>query len=520
MFKRVWSYLKGIGKAVFNRYESAVQRWGERSWLGQTYQSARFDADAATRQELQRRHRYWVCNSSLVNRIRCLFVQFSVGVEGLLVVPNSNDEDWNVARKQLWDKWCASPDLSSRLNFQQLCIQWAGALFDDGEVFLLKTEDKSGRPMLQTIEAHRIFTPPDKRGEEGKTICDGVKINTNGRPVGYYIQDEFVPNLPSADGLNTDVNRLSAPLKLVPAENIIHIYKARRPGMYRGIPEGFSGMNTLHDYEDLHMMEMQVAKMAAAIGNVETNPTGEIDTTATRRMRLTVQSQDQSSQAVTKNADQYYKVILGAQTIALKHGDSLKQFQVDRPSIVQQQYWDLLISEICCAYNVPKLLVVPYSLQGTVTRADLDICANAFRANFEIIAWAINQIYVWQTGWDVRFNREYLDGAMPENPLDCTIRPPRAPNVDIGYSAQALETEMKLGTKPVQDVYAERCQDWRHQWRQNAEAAYYKKQLAKEFSKNGIVVTPEEISQVIDAPPETGEKPQTEKAQQAQPAAL
>jgi hypothetical protein len=202
---------------------------------------------------------------------------------------------------------------------------------------------------------------------------------------------------------------------------------------------------------------------------------------------------------VVKNTDAYYNVTLGANKIALKAGDTLKQFQVDRPSIATQNYWDLLITQICCAYNVPKLLVVPYSLQGTVTRADLDVCANAFRFNFEIIAWAIRQIYEWQTQWAVKFDRT-MDGNAPADFIECVIRPPRAPNVDIGYTAQSLALELKTGTKTYQDVFAERQQDWRQQFRQSAECAYELKRLAAEFSKldPSIEITSDDIAQKLD----------------------
>lgn len=479
LLKRIWSAIK----RVLNRYESAITRWGERSLLGQSLQSARIDIDQFTRQELQRKHRYWVANSSLVNRIRNLFIQFSVGVSGLQVVPNSSDEDYNHSRQFSWNRWGRAPEVNTRLTLGQSCIQWAGALFDDGEVFIYLTEDERKRPRTQTIEAHRVRTPTKFRDRERKDIIDGTRITTSGMPISYFVQDEPL------DGVISSIT--SEIFTEIPAAQIIHIFKARRPGQMRGIPEGFSGMNTLHDYEDLHIMEMQVAKNAAAIGNVETNPTGELDSTATRRLKMNLSTQNQVGQVVTKSADQFYKVTLGSQTIALKAGDSLKQFQVDRPSVATQNYWDLLISQICCAYNVPKLLVVPYSLQGTVTRADLDICANAFRANFELIAWALQQVYEWQSQWAIRYDRS-MDGKTPDDYLECIIRPPRGPNVDIGYTAKALQLEMQMGVKTIQDVYAEKQEDWRVQLRQIAEAEQFIDQLATEFG-----ITPERISQKV-----------------------
>jgi hypothetical protein len=473
--KKLWNNIKLATALVFNRFEAVVYRWGERSWLGQSYQDARLDVDSASRKELQRRHRYWVVNSPIVNWIRSLFIQFSVGIEGLKVTPNSADEAWNVSRQTSWDAWCRAPEITSRLNLGQVCIQWAGALFDDGEIFVHKISDR-GMPKIESIEAHRVETPLDKRTEEGKTIFDGISVDSNGLPVVYWVRDAF------------DQHAYTA----IPAKEIIHIFKARRPGQMRGIPEGFSGMNTLHDYEDLQMLEMQAAKLASAIGNVETNPTGEIDINATRRSRLSISSTNAAGGLVMKNADQFYKVTLGSQHIALKAGDSLKQFQVDRPSVSQQMHWDILLNSICCSYCVPKLLVVPYSVQGTEIRAVLDTYAYSSRINFELVAIALRDIYEWQTRWAVQFDRT-MDGTKPQNFLDSIIRPPRAPNVDIGYTAQARQLELQAGTMTIQDIYAERQQDWRQQMRQIAETRAYVKQLAKEFK-----IEPYEISQIIN----------------------
>ena len=135
----------------------------------------------------------------------------------------------------------------------------------------------------------------------------------------------------------------------------------------------------------------------------------------------------------------------------------------------------------------------PFSLQGTVTRADLDVCANAFRGDFELIAGIVREVYEWQTGWAIKYDRG-LDGKAPANPLVCVIRPPRAPNVDIGYTAKALQIELQMGITTLQDVYANKNEDWRTQLRQVAEAAAFIKELATEFE-----VEPNQISSLMAA---------------------
>lgn len=471
---KIFSFLRGL---VSNRYEAA--QWNSnRSYIQQSVQDARLDVDSGTRLELVRRHRYWVANSPLIQRIRSLFIQFSVGIEGLSCNPNSSNEKWNEARAERYEEWCRNPEIGSELSMAQLHIQWAGALFDDGAVFILKTRDELNRPKIQTIEAHRVATPSSKRDQEGKTIFDGVEVNKNGKKIAFYVRDTF------------DTETYAR----IPAESIIHIYKPRRPGMLREIPEGFSAMNTLHDMDDLHLLEMKAAKAASEITNIITTANGEVDSAGMRRMMMRTGSSSASGAATTKTDPTFYQEALGGRTVVLKTGEDAKQFGITRPSVVTQQYWDLLTSYVCCGYNVPKLLVLPYSLQGTVTRADLDVCTNAFRANFEVIAYAVRALYEWHTEWSVKFERASMDGVTtPPDYLKCIIRPPRAPNVDIGYTANALQTELKMGVKTIQDVYAEKQQDWRSQLTQIAETRAFINDLAKKFN-----IEPDEISQVIE----------------------
>ena len=167
---------------------------------------------------------------------------------------------------------------------------------------------------------------------------------------------------------------------------------------------------------------------------------------------------------------------------------------------------------------MPKLLVFPFSLQGTVTRADLDVCANAFRADFEIIASIVREIYEWQSQWAIRFDRS-LDGKTPANPLQCVIRPPRAPNVDIGYTAKALEIEMRLGIKTIQDVCADKNEDWHVVLRQVAESMAYIKRLETEFGLQPGQISSLEVPEPINDSTNRPDKPEMGEGNETSPEA-
>ena len=502
-FRRYFPTLAGLFGKVQARLESAYQQWGVRRWLQTTYQDARFEIDFGAVRETCRKHLDLVENTPICQKIRNLKLQFAVGVGGLRVIPNASDpgmdakslEAWNESRAARWEDWARAPELGSNLSLGELSLQWEGMLFDVGNVLVQKTYDEKGLPKVQTIDFLRLQTPPSMANEEGKTIIQGVRLTTikvraridgklttkevtTGKPASYFIRDEF------------DLTAFAE----IPAEQIIHKFRALRPGMMVGIPEAFSVINTIIDYTDLHILEMSASKLAGKIANVHKNPSGEFDTLTSRRAGMKLQTQPAGPGGlVNKNYGEFYDVTIGAEEYAIPIGSEIKNFTIERPTVAQQDYWSLKVSEICAGYNVPKLLVFPFSLQGTVTRADLDVCANAFRGDFELIAGIVREVYEWQTGWAIKYDRG-LDGKAPGNPLGCVIRPPRAPNVDIGYTAKALQIELQMGITTLQDVYANKNEDWRTQLRQVAEAAAFIKELATEFE-----VEPNQISSLMAA---------------------
>jgi capsid protein len=500
---------------IVARLESAYQQWGTRRWLQTTFQDARFEFDFAAVHECCRKHLDLVENTPIIQKIRNLKIQFGVGVGGLKLIPNAGDTDmdsevleaWNEARSAGWERWARTPELGSNLSLSELTVQWEGSLFDVGNVLVQKTRDENGQPKIQTIDFLRLQTPPRLAGEEGKTIIQGVrltKINVParvdgvmttreviiGKPASYFIRDEFDPAL----------------FTEVPASQIIHKFRAIRPGMMVGLPESFSVINKIIDYGDLHILTMGAAKIAGKIANVHKTISGEFDTLSSRRAGMKTQSsQGNGGTPATKSYSEFYDVSLGAEEYAIPIGQDIKNFQVVRPSPAEQDYWQHIISEICAGYNVPKLLVFPFSLQGTVTRADLDVCANAFRSDFEIIASIVREIYEWQSQWAIRFDRS-LDGTVPANPLQCVIRPPRAPNVDIGYTAKALEIELRLGIKTIQDVCADKNEDWHVVLRQVAESMAYIKRLEKEYGLLPGQISSLEVPEPISDPTNKADK--------------
>lgn len=500
---RVAGQIPLVGDAIVKASFDAVrQTWGERSWMFQALQDAWLEIDRLTRYELQRIHGGLVENSCIVAKIRALFLQFSVGSSGLICTPNASRfegrsgadvqkevETWNESRAESWARWFRRPEMNSTISGAQNTRVWAGLLFDTGEIFVNLTRaaqkgvNRLGEPRLQTIDSHRCETPYDQKEWKGNPIIDGVEMTTDGKPVAYWIKKTNFETLLTSGIQGVQVyDRIPAyDPNNWRAGGIIHKFKHRRPGQVRGIPEGFSVYNLIRDNMDLHKLEMQAAKLASDIANVETNPMGELDSTTNRQARTNILSQTASGDYGSRNIGVDYKVSVGSKNIALHQGDKLEQFMITRPTVATQDYWDLQITMICTGYNIPKMLVMPYSLQGTVTRADLDISGYGFgQENYEIIAELLREIYEWQSQWALNYDLT-MDGEWPEDFNAVFIRPPRKPNVDIGYTAKALEIELMLGVRTVPDVFAEKQQDFRVKTVEICEYLAFVQAKAKEF---------------------------------------
>lgn len=466
------------------RFESAFQFWQKRGWVPASVQDARFDASAATRLELLRRSRHWEQNSGYLQKILDLFENFTVGGSGLHLIPNSANEDFNEVARIWWREFCHRPARDNYLPMSHHQSLLARSWFVDGDIFVYKTYlPKTGRPAIQLIEAHRIETPGNMSSEEGKTIIDGVTIDSATLPIGYQVRVANIAS-PYTYGIGQPNSIRVQPANLtynfVPAENMFHLFEPPRPGMTRGLPMAYAELNDLQDLYELQDLEMQKARDGARITTVISNKTGEADLSNSFRQRMSLQSQNAQGGATVKQVPQYYEVTMGGQTVYVCHGDAINQFKSDQPSAATQEYWNTLIGKVSMGCGLPRQLVVPYSIQGTALRCDIETAAAFFKARSSVVGHTMYEIYRWAMAWAIENDRR-LKGA-PKDWDQVVVRPPRSINVDIGRQSAALISELQAGIRTLQDVCSELGLDWREVLRQRAREWAYAANLATEFN--------------------------------------
>jgi lambda family phage portal protein len=498
--KRIFAWFKSV-KA---RFDAASQNfWGERRRLNQSLQEARFEIDKATREEITRKGIHFEENDAIANRLGDLFEQFVAGAKGLQIVPDSSDEKWNQQAAESWRKWQKFPDLISRQNFGTIQTLMCRTWFFQGEVFVHKVAGKSGRPRIRIYEPLRCYTPNERKEGEGVSIIDGIEVDPMGRPTGYWIRkDEKAENRDSVKNFD-----------LVPAEEIIHLFEPSRTGQYRGLPMLYPVMNDLHDLSDLQILVKSAAKGVAKITAVITNAAGEADPSKLRRARANLNSQNSAGDTVTKADDQYFQSVLGAERVYIRNGEDIKILESNRPSVAEQSFWDYLLARICAGVGISKLLVLPYSMQGTVTRSDLDVANAFFRSRSSVLETAVMEIYEFYMDWARAYDKEL--GPPPKDWWKAKTRPPRAVNVDTGRNSSAMISEYQAGLRTLQDIYAENGDDWREQLRQRAEEAAYVNTLLADPKFKGV--TAEQIVNPTGAQPVKPANPSEKQRLESQP---
>lgn len=479
--------------ALFNRYEGAIPGGPDRSWLPALVRDARFDANSFSRYEMLRKILYFERNSWLVQHLRDTFIKWVIGPNGLNVVPNSSDHEWNLRMQEVYLEWCERPCLDSTLTMAQVHRLEAGTYHLLGEAFCnetrIKEKGKPSRPAIQLIDCHRCSSPGvEYSAREEEDLVDGVQLGTDGLtgkvtiPIGYWVREGF-----SGDAWT-----------MRSTEQLQHIFDPERIGMYRGITPYHANIQTLHEIFDLERFEMQRAYANAEEAKVWETWNGEIPGSPSQAMRG--KWNGTSGQGAANDNDvqkrlELYRKIIGPRTIAVRPNEKVTYPSNPSPSAATQWLWRYKIGQICRAVDMPLLLVFPEaveSMQGTTSRGIYADACQGFKGKFPLFANAAKRKYRFFANW-----ARYNDPRCADAPADwgkCTVEPTKDVDVDVGNNSAAKLAEYAAGTTSLERIAGAMGTTARTLTYQKAMDVALVKIVAKEVSaKMGVEVLPEEI---------------------------
>jgi len=254
-------------RRVRGRFDSAATTEdNRRHWASADGLSADAAANPEVRRVIRNRARYEVANNAYARRIVLTLANDVVGTGPRLQMLTRSDEA-NDEIEHEFDRWAHEIALAEKLRTMRM------ARAQDGEAFaMLVSNDalpSSVKLDLRLIEADQVATPDLK--PDAKGAVDGIVFDRLGNPREYHVMKEHPGG--NRFRFNLDYDR-------VPAESMIHWFRADRPGQSRGLPDILPALPLFAQLRRFTLAVIAAAETAAEFAGVlytDAPPSGEAD---------------------------------------------------------------------------------------------------------------------------------------------------------------------------------------------------------------------------------------------------
>lgn len=243
-----------VNKPVQARFDIAQTHAGNKNhWANADSMSARAATSAAVRRVIRIRSRYEAENNSWYAGILRTATNHIVGTGPRLQVLTSNPEA-NARLEKAFCRWCKSIQFADKLRTA------VEAYWRDGEVFIMRSERPRNYPMmldLRTFETEQFASPWNGSIISDPFIDDGIRFDQSTNEIEFYAYDHH-------PGGNVPVSTLSG--RWYPSHEVLHLFRAERPGQTRGLPRATPALTMLPIMRRHHAASLSLAESAANWG--------------------------------------------------------------------------------------------------------------------------------------------------------------------------------------------------------------------------------------------------------------
>lgn len=430
------------GSRLRAKYDAAQTTYeNRRHWAHADHLSANAAASAEVRRILRSRARYEVANNSYAKGIVLTLANYVVGT-GPRLQMLTDDPDANRLIEKEFARWAKAVGLAHKLRTMRI------AQCESGEVFsLLATNPRINAPVqldLRPIEADQVASPWPVV-HNGSNAADGIVLDEFGNPIAYYVLKRHPgDNGALHSGLDYD---------LLPADSVIHLFRAERPGQVRGIPEITSSLSLFAMLRRYTLAVLGSAEQAAL-------PSGVIYTDAPAD---TEASEVEPLDTVEMDRGTW---------MTMPFGWKIGQVKAEQPTTVYGDFKHEVINEISRCLNMPFNIAAGNSSGYNYASGRLD-----HQAFFKAIR--IDQTYLGDVVLD-RVFKAWLDeavlieGYLPQSMRTLDTEFPHQwfwdgfEHVDPAKEANAQATRLASNTTTLAAEYAKAGLDWESELRQRA----------------------------------------------------
>lgn len=254
---------KVVARQHFTRYAGAEVSRLTADWLtGVSSTNADIRRDLPI---LRQRSRDLFANNEYAKRFGDLLEQNLIGPMGIsyqaqVKKPRGEQEEKaNIELERAWEDWghVGECDVTGGMSFHELCELVATTAAIDGECFVRKVRGYPNKYgfALQIIDSDRLEEHHHDAMKDGG-INMSIEVDSWDRPRAYHVLSKH----PGDHWIQQDLSRSDR--MRIPASDMVHLFRRKRPGQVRGIPWAHAVMmrnRRLGAYEEAEIIAAQIA---------------------------------------------------------------------------------------------------------------------------------------------------------------------------------------------------------------------------------------------------------------------
>jgi capsid protein len=323
---------------------AATNEDNRRHWANADGLSARAANNLGVRRLLRNRSRYERENNGYCGGLVSTLANDLFGTGPRLQVQTTS-EPFNRAVEQAFHAWADAVCLNEKL------ITAKEAKTGDGEAFLLLAADEvPGEPVhldVIGVECDQVTTPVNAMPQNLAQWVDGIEMDARGRPTFYHV-------LKAHPGDNWNTAILYGEYERLPAAQVIHWFRASRPGQARGVPEITPGLPLC-----AQMRRWTLATLTAA------------ETAADMAILLTSEAPPESEEENSDPPFTTLEIDRGLMT-QLPAGTDAKQMAAEHPGQEYAPFKAEILNEFGRPVHAPKNVVTGSSAEYNYSSARMD----------------------------------------------------------------------------------------------------------------------------------------------------
>jgi lambda family phage portal protein len=415
---------------VRGRYDAAqTTAENRRHWANADALDARSANSLSVRKALRERSRYEIANNTYAKGMVLTLANDIVGTGPRLQLLSGNEE-LNARLEDEWANWTIVRDLADKLRTMVMARvgdgEGFGKLIDNPRQGLLASLD------VRLIEADQVTEDSLASGWPDHT--DGIRYDANGNPISYTILDEHP---------GSSLGSISKG-RSVPARDVVHLFRADRPGQLRGIPEITPALPLFAQLRRYTLAVIQAAEAAADFAVImKTNmPPGEAAEMDGQWLEMEMQR---------------------GQMVFAPEGWDPAQMKAEQPTTSYADFKHEILNEIARCLNMPFNIAAGNSSGYNYSSGRLD-----HQTYYRSIRIGQNQLE--RVVMDRLFSAWLLEVSLH---LDLPATPLRhhwfwdgQEHVDPAKDANAQATRLKSHTTTLATEYAKQGKDWEEELKQ------------------------------------------------------